>query len=33
MMILLELLNYIKRKQNYKCVNVMNSAYVAEELV
>jgi hypothetical protein len=32
-MILLELLNYMKRKQNYKCVNVMNSTYVAKELV
>jgi hypothetical protein len=33
MMILLELLNYVKPKQNYKCVNVMNSAYMVEELV
>jgi len=30
---LLELLNYVKLKQNYKCVNVMNYAYVVEELV
>ena len=32
-MILLKLLNYVKPKQNYKCVNVMNSTYVVEELV
>jgi hypothetical protein len=32
-MILLELLNYVKPKHNYKCVDVMNFAYVVEELV
>jgi len=33
MMILLELFNYTKLKLNYKWVDVMNSAYVVEELV